>query len=128
MKYTPLTLSVMANAFAVCRMAPNAGIPPWIPTKGFVSITRTVNELSIVCLSDAVPETIRAERGFRVLKVEGPLDFCLTGILLSVLGPLTDAEIPIFAVSTYDTDYVLVKEVDLKPALSVLSALGHIFK
>jgi len=120
-----LTLSVMEDGFAVCRMAPNAGIPPWVPTRGFVSVTRTADEQSIVCRSEAVPKTVRAEHGFRVLKVEGPLDFSLTGILLAVIGPLADAEIPIFAVSTYDTDYVLVKEVDLKPAISVLSALGH---
>ena len=123
-----LTLSVLEDSFSVCRLAPDAGIPPWVPAKGFASATRTADELSIVCISDAVPDTVRAEHGFRVLKIEGPFDFSLTGILLAVIGPLADADIPIFALSTYDTDYVMVKKVDLKPAVSVLSAFGHTFR
>jgi hypothetical protein len=112
----------------VCRSGTGCRIPRWVPTKGFVSITRTADELSIVCRSDAVPDTVRAERDFRLLKIEGPFDFSLTGILLAVIGPLADAGISIFAVSTYDTDYVLVKMNDLKPAVSVLHAFGHTFR
>ena len=112
----------------MCRLAPDTGIPSWVPTKGFVSVTRTAEELSIVCQSDAVPDSIRTERGFRVLKIEGPFDFSLTGILLAVIGPLADAGISIFALSTYDTDYVLVKKNDLIPAVSVLQASGHTFR
>ena len=120
-----MTLSVLEDSFSVCRLAPDADIPSWVPTKGFVSITRTVEELSIVCQSNALPDSVRPERGFRALKIEGPFDFSLTGILLAVIGPLADAGISTFAVSTYDTDYVLVKKNDLNQAVSVLSACGH---
>ena len=85
-------------------------------------------ELSIVCQSDAVTDGVRTECGFRALKIEGPFDFSLTGILLAVIGPLADAGISIFALSTYDTDYVLVKKNDLKQAVSVLQASGHTFR
>ena len=128
MSNVQLSLSVMDGAFSVCRLAPDAEIPHWVPMESFVSITRTTDELSIVCLSDAVPETVRTERDFRALKIEGLFDFSLTGILLAVIGPLADAGISIFAVSTYDTDYVLVKNKDLKHAVSVLSASGHSFR
>ena len=128
MRNVQLTLSVLEDSYSVCRLAPDAGIPLWVPTKGFVSVTRTAEELSIVCQSDAVPDSVRTERGFRVLKIEGPFDFSLTGILLAVIGPLADAGISIFAVSTYDTDYVLVKKNDLKQAVSVLQASGHTFR
>ncbi|WP_319405945.1 ACT domain-containing protein [uncultured Desulfosarcina sp.] len=125
MRNIQLNLSVLEDSFSVCQLAPDAGIPHWAPTKGLVSITRTADELSIVCLDGVVPDTVRAERGFRVLKIEGPFDFSLTGILLAVIGPLSDVGISIFAVSTFDTDYVLVKKNDLKQAVSVLSAFGH---
>ena len=120
-----MTLSVLEDSFSVCRLAPDADISSWVPTKGFVSVTRTAEELSIVCQSDVLPDSVRTEGGFRVLKIEGPFDFSLTGILLAVIGPLGDAGISIFAVSTYDTDYVLVKKNDLNQAVSVLSACGH---
>jgi hypothetical protein len=128
MSNVQLRLSVLDDSFSVCRLAPAAGIPNWVPMESFVSVTRTADELSIVCLSDAVPDTVRTERDFRALKIEGPFDFSLTGILLAVIGPLADAGISIFAVSTYDTDYVLVKKKDLKHAVSVLSASGQTFR
>ena len=123
-----LTLSVLKDPFSVCRLAPDAGVPSWVPGKGLASVTRTADELSIVCQSDAVPDSVQTERGFRVLKIEGPFDFSLTGILLAVIGPLADAGISIFAVSTYDTDYVLVKKNDLNQAVSILKASGHTFR
>jgi len=128
MSNVQLSLSVMDDSFSVCRLSPDAGIPHWVPAEGFVSVTRTADELSIVCLSDAVPDTVRTEHDFRALKIEGPFDFSLTGILLAVIRPLADAGISIFAVSTYDTDYVLVKKKDLRNAVSVLSASGHTFR
>ena len=123
-----VTLSVLDESFSVCRLAADADIPSWVPGKGFVSVTRTAEELSIVCPSDAVPDSVRTECGFCVLKIEGPFDFSLTGILLAVIGPLGDAGISIFAVSTYDTDYVLVKKNDLTAAVSALQASGHTFR
>ena len=125
MRNVQLTLSVLEDSFSVCRLVPDAAIPRWVPTKGLVSITRTTDELSIVCPSRVVPDTVQTERDFRVLKIEGPFDFSLTGILLAVIGPLAEVGISIFAVSTYDTDYVLVKRKDLKQAVSVLCTFGH---
>jgi hypothetical protein len=120
-----LKLSMTDETCSVCRLAADEGIPHWVPATGFVSITRTADELSVVCPGEAVPPSVRAEHGFRVLKIDGPLDFSLTGILVAVAGPLADAGISIFAVSTYDTDYVLVKAHDLKQAVAVLQAAGH---
>lgn len=125
MKSVQLTLSVLDDLFSVCRLAPDARIPHWLPTKGFVSVTRTADELSVVCPGDAVPESVRAEGGFCALKIEGPLDFSLTGILAAVAVPLAGAGISIFAVSTFDTDYVLVKKSGLEKAVSLLQASGH---
>lgn len=125
MSHVQLTLSLLDESFSVCRLAPGTGIPQWLPTDVFCSITRSDEELSIVCPSDAVPDNVRTEGGFRALKVEGPLDFSLTGILVAVIGPLADNGIPIFALSTYDTDYILVQQHDLEKAASILRAAGH---
>ena len=120
-----LTLSIVDGEYAVGRMEPDASVPDWLPATGFVSVTRTAQELSIVCIANAVPAGERAERGFCLLKIEGPLDFYLTGILSTVAGPLADAAIPIFALSTFDTDYVLVLSKDLQQAVTALEAAGH---
>ncbi len=125
MKRVRLTLAVLDNLYTVCRLAPEAKLPHWLPTTGLVSVTRTAEELSIVCPSDAVPGSVEAERDFQALKVEGPLDFSLTGILLAVAAPLAEAHISIFALSTYDTDYVLVRKYDLDKAVRVLQRAGH---
>jgi hypothetical protein len=96
-----------------------------VPSVGFVSVARTTDELSVVCPSGSVPDKVESQQGFKVLKIEGPLDFSLTGILLAVAGPLADAGIPIFTLSTYDTDYVLVHRNDPQHAVSILEAAGH---
>jgi len=120
-----LTRANPQTDYAVCRLAPDADVPSWVPASGFVSITRTPEELSIVCADHAVPENIQAQRHFRILKIEGPLDFSLTGILLAVAGPLADEGIPIFALSTYDTDYILVPAACIDKAVAVLRDAGH---
>lgn len=120
-----LTLSILSGEYGVCRLAPDAAIPSWVPATGFVSITRTAEELSIVCEEIALPADVRSEPGFSMLKIEGPLDFSLTGILMAAAGPLADAEIPIFAISTFDTDYVLVPSASLEKAFAALEAAGH---
>ena len=91
---------------------------------GFVSITRTRDELSIVCNERNVPSGVKVDRGWRVLKVEGPLDLSLTGILASIAVPLAEAKINLFAISTFDTDYVLVKAEKLDRAIEVLRRRG----
>jgi hypothetical protein len=125
MKVVRLTLAVLDHGYTVCRLAPEADVPYWLPASGLVSVTRTAEELSIVCPSDAVPASVEAERDFHALKIKGPLDFSLTGILLAVAAPLAEAAISIFALSTYDTDYVLVRKSDLDNAVRVLKTAGH---
>jgi hypothetical protein len=90
-------------------------------------VTRTPSELSIVCREDAVPAGILANRGWRAIAVDGKLDFALTGILASLASPLAAAGVSIFAISTYDTDYVLVKQDTLERAIATLVGAGHRF-
>ncbi len=96
-------------------------MPDWaIRSTDFLSITRTADELSIVCEEDNIPAGIKAEKGWRAIRVEGPLDLKMTGILSSILDPLAEAKISIFAVSTYETDYILVKSDRIDDARRVL--------
>ncbi len=92
---------------------------------GFVSVTRTADELSVICAESAIPQGIQGETGWRIFKIDGPLDFALTGILASVAQPLAEVGVSIFAISTYDTDYVMVKEQDLEKAVHALEGAGH---
>lgn len=121
-----LDLKLMDGRLAVCRLAP-AGEPPFwaLRAGGFCSMTRTADEWSVVCPEDLVPQSTVCERGWRILQVAGPLDFALTGILDSIARPLAEAGVSIFAVSTYDTDYVMVKEEHAGQAARVLEAAGH---
>jgi len=116
----PLSLKLLPGRYAVCRLRQDAEIPA-----EFFSITRTADELSVVCEESVVPAESRVEAGWRILGVEGPLDFALTGILLSIARPLAEAGVSIFAVSTFDTDYVFVKDADLERASTALRAAGH---
>jgi len=109
----------------VCRLAANADIPEWVQAKKFQCVTRTADELSIVYTENNVPEDVIAERGWVGLKLEGPFPFSMTGVLASFLQPLAQARIPIFAISTFDTDYVLLKQQDLERATAALCAAGH---
>ena len=116
-----LTMRLMEEKFGVCRLDREEVIPEWIKRCDFVSITRTLDELSIVCSEDSIPDYIKCEKGWKVLKVEGPLDFSLIGILSSISTILADKKISIFAISTYDTDYILIKNDDIENAIEVLS-------
>ena len=120
-----LTVVVYAEIYAVCRLDAQAAVPAWAKGAEFISITRTASELSIVCQEDTLPAEISAERNRRLMRIEGPLAFSLTGVLASVTAPLARAEISIFAVSTYETDYLLVSDKDLQKATEVLEAAGH---
>ena len=120
-----LTLTLLPGTFAICRLDAHSKIPSWACTGDFFSITYTAHELSIVCPQKSVPAGIRREEGYRCLKVKGPLDFALTGILDSLTGPLAQAGVSIFAVSTFDTDYLLVKQEQAKKAIVALSEAGH---
>ena len=120
-----LTLSLLSGSFGICRLEPEAIIPDWANAGDLISITRTSDELSIVCAEANVPEGVKADRGWRCLKVEGPLDLSLTGVLASLASPLAEARVNIFAISTFDTDYLLVKEEKISRALEVLIRSGH---
>ena len=120
-----LRLSLLPEPLAICRLPPSALIPAWAMIGSFFTLTRTDEELSIVCPAARVPEEVTCESGWRALKVAGPLDFALTGVLASLAGPLAQAGISLFAVSTYDTDYLLLKEERLAQAISALRAAGH---
>jgi len=120
-----LTLTVLPESFAICRLSVDEAVPEWAMLGEFVSITHTSDELSIVCAEKNVPSDVKADRGWRALQVEGPLDLALTGILASLAQPLAKAQINIFAVSTFDTDYLLVTGYNLFRACEVLQQAGH---
>jgi hypothetical protein len=120
-----LTLEVLDATFAICRLDPDAPLPGWAGSGPFVSITRTEEELSVVCPQDVVPEGVQCDQGWRCLRVAGTLDFALVGVLASLLVPLADAAISIFTVSTFDTDFLLVKEEKLDRAIEVVTEAGH---
>ena len=103
-------------------------MPAWASGTRFLTITRTASELSIVCEETRVPEEVHAERNRRLMQIEGTLAFTLTGVLASVAAPLAGAGISVFAVSTYDTDYLLISEEDLLEATQVLEAAGHVIR
>lgn len=121
----PLRLLVLEDTFAVCRLSSNASVPPWATAGGFFSISRTAEELSVVCRQDAIPEGVLSERGWRCLRVEGTIPFSVIGVLASLTGPLAEAGVSVFAVSTFDTDYLLVKEAHWDKTVAALRRHGH---
>ncbi len=123
-----MNLTILSDTFAICRLSADEIVPEWAMIGEFVSITHTHDELSIVCAEENVPLEVKADRDWRALKVEGPLDLALTGILASLAHPLAQAQINLFAVSTFDTDYLLVKEYNLTRACEVLRETGFVVK
>lgn len=120
-----LDLLLLPGLYAVCRLPANADTT-WAVGE-FVSVTQTREELSVVCCEDAVPDGVRCVRGWRCLRVKGTLDFALVGVLASLLVPLADADVGVFCVSTFDTDYLLVQEVDVGRTVEALRGAGHTF-
>ena len=116
---------VVGEKLAVCQLPTGNQLPDWAFGPGFFCVTQTAEELSIVCDDSRVPEGVRVERDWVALKLEGPFPFAMTGVLASFLQPLADAGISIFAISTFDTDYVLMKRDKLDAALKALDAAGH---
>ncbi len=125
MTSAPQTLCLLDPAFAIYRLDPRADLPPWLPRGQLTSVTRTTSELSIVCPQQAVAEGVRCEPGWRALEVQGPLEFSLVGVVASLTQPLAEAGVSVFVLSTFDTDYVLVREADLPKAVAALRASGH---
>jgi hypothetical protein len=114
----------LADTFVVCRL-PSDALAPQCAAAEFISITRTAEELSIVCPIDQAPTSANCESPWTCFKLEGPFPFSLTGVLASFLGPLAERGIPIFAVSTFDTDYILVKKENAVTAAETLIKAGH---
>jgi hypothetical protein len=126
-RYRPavVKLFVLDELYAVVRCDPDAPIPGWVTGGQFWSVTRSDAELSVVCRQDDVPSDASAERGWCALELAGPLDFSLTGVVSALVVPLADAEVPIFVLSTFETDYLLVREHDLPRSVKALNGAGH---
>jgi len=122
-----LALEWIPGRFAVCRLDPGAAIPAWAVEGGpLVSITRTEDELSIVAPEEAVPSEVQAERGWDAIRVVGKLDFSMVGVLAGLTGALAEAGVSVFAVSTFDTDILLVREGDSEAAVVALGAVADV--
>jgi hypothetical protein len=117
---------LLPRRLSVARLQGAAALPAWADGAGFVSITRREDELSIVCADERVPADVRAERGWRALEVAGPLDFQMVGVLHVLTGPLARAGISVFAVATFDTDVLLVREETLSRAVDALREAGYV--
>jgi len=120
-----LRFSRVPGWFAICRLVADHPIPDWALRGAFFCATGSPDEVSIVCPVEQVPAEIGHEGQWACFKLEGPFSFSETGVLLSFVQPLSDRAIPIFAVSTFDTDYVLVKEAWVEKALEALRDAGH---
>jgi hypothetical protein len=124
-----LDLDLLPAEYAVCRLPAGSALPASLSSgpddKSVISVTWAPDELSVICPADRVPEGATVEASWRCLRVIGPLDLALTGVLASLIGPLADARVNIVAFSTYDTDYLLIPQVRLTEAVHTLTAAGH---
>jgi hypothetical protein len=120
-------LRTLPDSYAVVRLQPGSELPEWVDKGPFRSVTRTEHEVSVVCRDHDVPDGESVDRGWTVLEVKGPLDFSLTGVITSLVEPLAAAEITIFLISTFETDYILVRSTDLARAVDALEDAGHVF-
>jgi uncharacterized protein len=124
-----LDLDLLPEEYAVCRLPAGSALPASLSSgpddKSVISVTWAPDELSVICPADRVPEGATVEAAWRCLRVVGPLDLALTGVLASLIGPLAEARVNIVAFSTYDTDYLLVPQVRLTEAVATLTSAGH---
>lgn len=122
-----LTIKLLKEKYAVCRLDKTELVPLWAKQGNFFSVTRTSDELSIVCPQDNIPNDrgLKCEKDWRILKIEGVLDFSLIGILASISIILAQKDISIFAISTYNTDYILVKHKDIDNDVESLINEGY---
>jgi hypothetical protein len=124
-----LDLELLRDDYALCRLPAGSPVPQSLLALAgqgaVVSVTWTPEEVSVMCPADQVPEGASVETPWRCLRVSGPVNLALTGILASIVSPLADARVNIFALSTFDTDYVLVPSVRLSEAVAALAAAGH---
>jgi len=125
MAFRKLSLKLLRERMAVCRFESSAPLPDWIDQPGFYSITRTAEELSVVCSEERVPPGGQSETGWRCFQLPGPFSFSEIGIISSLTQPLTESGVSVFIISTFDTDYLMVKEKDFARAIDALTAQGH---
>lgn len=125
MRPRPLTLALLPERLAIGRLPGDSPCPEWAVETGFCAVTRTAEELSIVCPEESLPDGIHCDRGWRALKIEGPLDLSDIGIVLALAEPLAEHGVAIFVISTYETDYTLVRESQLEVAFKALGEQGH---
>jgi len=121
-----IPLNLLPDRLAVSRLSPDASFPDWARFGDLLAFIQTHEEISVICAERFVPPDVKTERGWRVVQVQGPLDFTLVGVIASISAVLAQAGVSIFALSTYDTDYVLVKEESLETALFALEQAGFI--
>jgi hypothetical protein len=120
-----LTFRLLSEPFAICRLDADAQAPDW-PRGAFVSVTRTPQELSIVCEERSVPAHVSSVGGRRALGIQGTIDFSTIGVIAGLTVPLAEAGVSVFVVSTFDTDWVLLQEPELAKSIAVLRAAGHV--
>lgn len=125
MRPRPLTLALLPERLAIGRLPAQSPCPDWAVETSFCAVTRTPDELSVVCPEENVPADVSCDRGWRALKIEGPLDLSDIGIVLSLAEPLAECGVSIFVISTYETDFTLVRESQLEQALAALRERGH---
>lgn len=118
-------LTVLADSYAILRLDASDPVPPWAMSGPFSSVTRTETELSIVCVAGGVPDTAPAERDYQMLRIEGPLDLAMVGVMAEVSRLLAAADCPLFVLATHDTDYFLVPGNHLASAAAALTMAGH---
>jgi hypothetical protein len=118
-------LTVLPGSFALVRLAADAPLPSWAMHGEFFSVTRNSDEVSVVCLASQVPADVAPETGWRALKVQGPFALSEIGVLAALAAPLAQAKVSLFAISTFDTDYLLVSEKQLDAAIAALRGAGH---
>lgn len=121
-----ITLQPLPGTYTIARLPPDHPIPPWADGPGFVTLSRSPQELSITCLDARVPEGVQADRGWAALRFVGPFAFGETGIVLSVIRPLSENGVGIFVVSTFDGDHLLVQQADRARAWALLAGAGHV--
>ena len=121
-----VALRALAEPLAICRLAPDSALPAWaLAAADFVNIGRTPDELSIVAAERLVPSDVRAARGYRALRVLGEMPFDVVGVMAALTAPLAAVGVPLFGISTFDTDYLLVHADHFERAVRALTGAGH---
>jgi hypothetical protein len=116
---------VSAQHAAICQLEPREKIPAWAQNGDFTALVRTPEELSVVCDERCVPAQVKVDTGWRILEIQGPLEFSQVGVLAGIAMPLAQAGVSIFVISTFNTDYILVKDISLEIAILALRDAGY---